>query len=265
MPQFLIAGHLPGAFEASTQGEATGQGMHALVRRAAVVTLALLASLGAVREASAQAAGAAYTKMAPVELYLMPDREAEVALARAAAPDSIARNAEVMVLGHHGFEKAVDGTNGFVCIVARSWTASPDFWNPKVRVPMCFNAPAARSYLVRVMKESGWVLAGEKQPQLNQTIARGVATKELPPMEPGAMCYMIAKEGYAGDGVPHWPPHLMFFFSNVDPALWGANVPNSPVVAVADSLEHLTSFVIVAQHWSDGSAYRPDSPGHVHR
>ena len=79
----------------------------------------------------------------------------------------------------------------------------------------------------------------------------------LPPMEPGAMCYMLSKDGYAGDGLPHWPPHVMFFYSDTDPASWGANVPSSPVLAVADPVEHLTSFAIAAQQWSDGTEYRP--------
>ena len=229
------------------------------------IAVALLLFVGGARQATAQAHAPAYSKMAPVEQYLMPDRRAEIALARRAAPDSVARNAAVMVLGRRGFETAAKGTNGFVCVVARSWTASPDFWNPNVRVPMCFNAAAARSYLVRVTKESAWVLTGQTQAQLDARIAAGVANTELPPMAPGAMCFMLSKEGYAGDGLPHWPPHLMFFFSDADPAMWGANVPNSPVIAVADPTEHLTSFVIAAERWSDGTEFHPPPTSHVHR
>src|SRR5271165_2808510 len=93
------------------------------------------ACFATVYQAMAQDAATTYTKMAPVEQYLMTDRDAEIALARSAAPDSIARDAEVLVLGRHGFETAAKGTNGFVCIVERSWTSAPDpdFWNPKVR------------------------------------------------------------------------------------------------------------------------------------
>src|SRR5258708_21057529 len=102
-----------------------------------------------------------YPKMAPIDQYLMTDQSAEIALARSAAPESIARDAEVQVLGRHGFETAVKGKNGFVCIVARGWTSAPDseFWNPKVRVPMCVNAAAARSYLLRLTQETEWGLA----------------------------------------------------------------------------------------------------------
>jgi hypothetical protein len=238
----------------------------------AIKSFALMLALCTAHQAVAQAgtpapAATAYSKMAPVDQYLMADRAAEIALARSAAPDSISRDAEVLVLGRHGFETAVKGKNGFVCIVGRGWTsaADPDFWNPKVRVPMCVNAPAARSYLVRVTKETEWGLAGRTQAQINEAIPAALASKELPAMEPGAMCYMMGKEGYGGDVAPHWPSHLMFFYSDTDPAIWGANLPGSPVIAVADPVEHLTQFVLTAPRWSDGTEYHEGSvPEHHH-
>jgi len=226
----------------------------------AIKSFALLLLLGTAHHAAAQAATTPstttpYAKMAPIDQYLMADRAAEIALARSAAPDSISRDAEILVLGRHGFETAVKGTNGFVCIVGRGWTsaADADYWNPKVRVPMCVNAAAARSYLLRVTKETEWGLAGRTQAQMTESIASAIAKKELPPMEPGAMCYMMGKEGYGGDSKPHWPSHLMFFYSDTDLASWGANLPGSPVVAMSDPVEHLTEFVIPVQRWSDGT------------
>jgi hypothetical protein len=231
----------------------------------ALNSLALLGTLCAASHATAQDAAAAYTRMAPVDQYLMADRNAEIALARSAAPDSIAKNAEVQVLGRHGFETAVKGTNGFVCVVGRSWTsaADADYWDPRVRVPLCVNAAAARTYLLRVAKETEWGLAGRSPAQMNEAIAAGLAKKELPAMEPGAMCYMMSKLGYGGPTVPHWPSHLMFFYSDLDPAVWGANLPGSPVFAVADPTEHLTQFVVPVQQWSDGTDAR-QAPGTEH-
>ncbi len=229
----------------------------------AIKSFALLLVLGTAYQAVAQAATTpstttTYAKMAPVDQYLMTDQSAEIALARSAAPDSIAHDAEVQVLGRHGFETAVKGTNGFVCIVARGWTsaADPDFWNPKVRVPMCFNAAAAHSYLVRLAKETEWGLAGRTQAQMTESVKAALAKKESPAMEPGAMCYMLSKQGYGGDSSPHWPPHLMFFYSDTDLAIWGANLPGSPVIGMSDPVEHLTSFVIPVQRWSDGTEGR---------
>jgi hypothetical protein len=231
----------------------------------AIKSFALLVMLGTAYQAFAQDAPTAYPKMAPIDQYLMADRDAEIALARTAAPESIARDAEVLVLGRRGFETAVKGKNGFVCLVGRGWTsaADPDFWNPKVRVPMCVNAAAARTYLRRVTQETEWGLAGLTQAQINESVTAVLAKKELPPMEPGAMCYMMGKEGYGGDVLPHWPSHLMFFYSDTDPAIWGANLPGSPVIAIADPVEHLTQFVIPVQRWADGTEASA-APEHHH-
>jgi hypothetical protein len=234
----------------------------------AIKNFALLVVLGtaylsAASQTVAQAARTAstttpYPKMAAVEQYLMADRDAEMALARSAAPESVSRDAEVLVLGQHGFETEIKGKNGFVCIVGRGWTSAPDadFWNPKVRVPMCVNAAAARTYLLRVRKETEWGLAGRTPAQMTESITAAIARKELPPMGPGAMCYMLSKQGYGGETIPHWPPHLMFFYSDTDPAIWGANLPGSPVVGMSDPVEHLTQFVIPVQRWSDGTEGR---------
>jgi hypothetical protein len=224
----------------------------------AIKGFALLVVLGTVYQAMAQDAATTYTKMAPVDQYLMTDQSAEIALARSAAPESVSRDAEVQVLARHGFETAVKGKNGFVCIVERSWTSAPDadFWNPKVRTPICYNAAAARSFLPRNIKRTDSILAGRTKAQTDETIAAAVDKKELPAMEPGAMCYMMSKQGYGGDSVKHWPSHLMFFYSQTDPATWGANLPGSPILAMSDTQEHLTEFAIGVQRWSDGTEAR---------
>jgi len=234
-------------------------------KKIATITIrsfALLVVLGITHRATAQDAMTSYPKMAPIDQYMMADRGAEIALARTAAPNSISRDADVMVLERHGYTTAVRGRNGFVCIVGRGWSAAadPDFWNPRVRVPMCVNAAAARTYLLRVTRITDLALEGQSLAQVNDSIAAALARNELPPMEPGAMCYMMSKLGYGGDSAPHWPSHLMFFYSDTDPAIWGANLPGSPVIAVADPLEHLTQFVITTQRWSDGTEdHRPTS------
>ena len=232
----------------------------------AINGLALLVVLGTMYRAMPQDVATSYPKIAPIEQYLMTDRDAEIALARSSAPESISRDAEVLVLGRHGFETAVKGKNGFVCIVGRSWTsaADADFWDPKVRVPMCVNAAAAHSYLLRFTRITELILAGRTQAEMTAAIAAAIDKKELPPMEPGAMCYMMSKEGYGGATLPHWPSHLMFFYSDTDPAIWGANLPGSPVLGVTDTVEHLTSFVVLVQRWSDGTEYREGSVAEHH-
>jgi hypothetical protein len=225
----------------------------------AVMSIALVVMLCAVRQAIAQDAKTPYASMAPVDQYLMQDRSSEIALARSAAPESISRDAEVLVLGRHGYEPAVKGKNGFVCIVQRSWTApidDPDFWNPKLRAPICFNAAAARSYLPRTLKKTSLILAGRTKAQMMEAIAAAIDKKELPAMEPGAMCYMLSKQGYLSERDGHWHPHLMFFASQTDPAVWGADLPGSPIIAFNDSWESLTTFLVPVREWSDGTADR---------
>jgi hypothetical protein len=222
----------------------------------AVKGIALLVMLSTAWQAIGQNAKTAYPNMAPVEQYLMEDRSSEMELARSAAPESISRDAQVMVLGRHGYETAVQGKNGFVCLVERSWTApidDPNFWNPKGRAPICFNAAAARSYLPRTFKKTELVLAGRSKAQMMEAIVAGIDKKELPAMEPGAMCYMLSKQGYLNDQVGHWHPHLMFFVSQADPVAWGAGLPGSPILALNDTVEHLTVFLIPVRQWSDGT------------
>src|SRR5271155_2035515 len=185
-------------------------------RRVIKVTWVLFGVLRVACQSQAQNAQTPYPSMAPIEQYLMADRNAEIAMARSAAPESISRDAEVMVLGRHGYETAIQGKNGFVCIVERSWTApidDPNFWNPKLRGPICFNAAAARSYLPRTVKKTDLILAGRTKTQMIESIAAAIDKKELPAMEPGAMCYMLSRQGYLSDSAGHWHPHLMFFVS----------------------------------------------------
>jgi hypothetical protein len=224
-----------------------------------VKRIALVVMLGAAWHAIAQEAKTPYPSMAPLDQYLMEDRSSEIALARSAAPEAISRDAEVMVLGRHGYEPAIKGKNGFVCIVERSWTSpidDPGVWNPKGRAPICLNAAAARSYLPRTIKKTNLILAGRTKSQMVETIAAAIDKKELPAMEPGAMCYMLSKQGYLNDQDGHWHPHLMFFVSQADPATWGAGLPGSPIFAFNDTWEHLTVFLIPVRVWSDGTADR---------
>jgi hypothetical protein len=217
----------------------------------------LIAVLGVARRSLAEDAKTLYPNMAPLEQYLIADRDAEIALARSAAPESISRDAKVLVLGRHGYETAVKGTNGFVCIVERSWTAvidDPDFWNPKLRGPLCLNPQAARSYLPLTIRKTELVLAGQSKAQMVDGIKAGFDKKELPTLEPGAMCYMLSKQGYLSDRGGHWHPHLMFFVPQAIAPTWGVNLPGSPILGSEDAPDRLTVVMIPVAKWSDGTA-----------
>jgi hypothetical protein len=204
--------------------------------------------------------GASYPAMAPIAEYRMAVDD-EVKLARSAGPPSVADHADVLVLGDKGYVAAGDkGTNGFVCIVQRSWADEfddPQFWNPKVRSPNCFNAAAARSVLPAYLKRTEWVLAGVALPGLLERAKAAVASKEFGPPEVGAMCFMMSREGHLNDDDGHWHPHVMYFLPHNDPAEWGANLPGSPLFAVKAGVEPVTTFMSPVRKWSDGT---PDAP-----
>jgi hypothetical protein len=230
------------------------------LRTIALRSFVLVGVLGAAWQTHAQDSKTSYPSMAPLDQYLIADANAEMVLARSAAPDSISRDAEVMVLGRRGYETVVKGKNGFVCMVQRSWAAGiddPDFWNPKLRSPICLNAPAARSFLPLIIKRTELILAGRSKDQMFAAIQAAIDKKKLPAQESGAMCYMMSKQGYLSDRDGRWHPHLMFFVPLTEPAVWGAGLPGSPVVAAfTDTPERLTVFLIPVAKWSDGTADR---------
>ncbi len=228
-----------------------------IVTTIALGSLAMVVLLSARPTAQAQDAKTPYPSMAPLEQYLMPDRPAEIALSRSAAPESISRDAEVIVLGRHGYETAVKGKNGFVCMVERSWTAGiddPGFWDPKIRGAICLNPPAARTVLPITLKKTELVLAGRSKAQMSEGIKDAFDKKELPPLESGSMSYMMSRQAYLGDSAGHWHPHLMFFAPETDAVTWGADLAGSPILTFGYSQDRLTVFLIPVPKWSDGTA-----------
>jgi hypothetical protein len=221
----------------------------------ALVFLIHLCLPGGTRQAPAQAEKAAYPAMAPLDQYLIADQNSEIALARSAAPPSIANAAEVMVLGKSGFTTAVKGTNGFLCIVERSWamaTDDPEFWNPKVRAPNCFNQAAARTFMQIFLMKTRLVLAGKSKAEILAATAAALDKKELPALVPGAMCYMMSKQQYLNDHGTSWHPHVMVFVSGDAAKSWGADQPDSPIMYAYDPQERVTIFMFLVGNWSDG-------------
>jgi hypothetical protein len=211
---------------------------------------------GATRQAQAQAEMGPYPAMASLSQYLIPDEHSEIALARSAAPASISDGAEVLVLRREGYTTAVKGTNGFVCLVERSWGAAtdfPEFWNPKIISPICVNAPAARTYLPGVLMKAKLALAGKSKTEIARTVNSAFDRKELRSLEPGGMCYMMSRQQYVGDQGKSWHPHMMWFVPADVAKTWGANLPGSPTLAANDPEDRMTIFLVWVGHWSDGT------------
>ena len=221
-----------------------------------IMVAAAITVLAALNSASAFDAKTQYASMAPLTQY-MTDHDTEIAMARSAAPEAITRDATIMVLSDHGYVTAVEGKNGFVCMVERAWMSpedSPTFWDPKLRGPICFNPPAVRSILPATFERTKLVLAGKSKAEIIADNKQAYDKKELPPLEPGSMSYMMSKQGYLtaeGGNLAH----IMVYTPHGDPAAWGNDVPNSPVMLNPQfkDAEPIDVWVISVGKWSDGS------------
>ena len=228
---------------------------------AVVTSLVLSITLGliGITPGQAQTPKPSYPSMAALDQYLMADRDAEIALARSAAPDAISGDAKILVLGRHGYETAVEGKNGFVCVVERGWMSpsdAPEFWNPKIRGPICFNPPAARSVLPTTYKRTEMVLSGRTRDEIIEGNKAAFEKGELPALEPGAMSYMMSKTAYLTDRDDHNIAHLMFYAPPLDGKSWGADLPQSPVMLIPQfkGTQPIDVFIVPIGRWSDGSA-----------
>ena len=189
--------------------------------------------------------------------YLMADRAAEIALARSAAPHQVSDSATVLVLTADGFTEAAHGSNGFVCAVFRSFAAGvddPNFWNPHIRAPQCFNPPAARTVLPPMLRQADLAIRGTPPAQIPAAIGRASPAN-------GSMVYMMSPRQYLDPSheAHHWLPHLMLFYDHGEsPGTWGAGDYSMPVVDLSASDPHanMLQLVIPVRRWSDGTAAR---------
>src|SRR5215469_3423048 len=233
-----------------------------------ITSLVLLVGIGMAHQAIAQDATPNYPKMAPVEQYLMPNQAAEIALARSAAPASISGDATILVLGRNGYEKAVEGKNGFVCLVGRSWSGPfdwPEFWNPKVRAADCLNPQAARSIVPIFYLRAKMVMAGRSKAEMISALKAAYKNKQLPALESDAMDYMMSKSSYLTDEGGHNMPHLMFYTQVKDAKDWGSGAPGSPVMSSSywsfspkeqpqmKGLPPILVVLVAVPNWSDGT------------
>ena len=222
--------------------------------RIATGIVALCLMSGAAEFAVAGAASSPYTSRAPIAQYMMASPEQEIAFARSAAPPSISGDAEILVLRAHGYETAVKGKNGFVCLVERAWDADfndPIFWNPTVRGADCLNPEAARSVLPHLRERTNWVLAGLSKAEMRARTKAEISANTYILPGAGAMAFMMSKEQLLAIQNPHWRPHLMFFVANVNNGTWGANLDGSPVMMGVNGSDPIKTFLVPVWKWSD--------------
>lgn len=190
--------------------------------------------------------------------YMPQSTASEAALARTAAPATISSKADIFVFGPSGYRLESKGSNGFACLVERSWAkdpGDPEFWNPKMRAPTCFNLAAVQSILPPYLERTKWVLAGATEGEVRDRIQRLVKAGRIAPPRSGAMSYMMSKQQYLSDDGGHpWHPHVMFYFpASVASGSWGADLEGSPVLSDVAKFDHVITFMVPVSHWSDGS------------
>ena len=223
-------------------------------------TAALIVALVSCAPAVGQApASQAYPTMAPIAKYLMP-RDAEIKMARSAAPASLSAGAEVLFMTKTGYVVAEKGHNGWVCLVGRMWSAGlddPEFWNPKGRGAACLNPLAVQSVLPFYVARAKWALAGDTRDEIAKKSQAAYASHQFSDPAPGSFALMLSKQSYLNDGVAGpWRPHIMPFVAKSQLATWAVGFKGSPIISPATatfrSYEPVT-IVILAPSWSDGS------------
>jgi hypothetical protein len=173
---------------------------------------------------------------APMSEYEMP-REAEIALARSAAPDHISAAATIKVFTRNGYETASKGENGFMCMVMRSWSAAPDpqaTYYAKLRAPICFDAIAARTVAPAEELRAKLGMEGKSPDAIAREVAASYGLGQLPKMESTAFAYMWSANQDTGPGFGAWHPHMMIYAPYYENATLGGNelgAHNAPFVA----------------------------------
>jgi hypothetical protein len=234
----------------------------------------LLVLLGSLQSSVSRAGAVSYPAMVPLTGYLEASASDEIALARSAAPMSISANAEVLTLSQGGYRTAIKGNNGFVCLVERSWAtgfADSEFWNPKIRSPICYNGAAARTVLPAYLERTGWVLADVSVSEMITRTRAALSANRFMLPEAGAMSYMMSKQGHLNDADGRWHPHLMFYVANTEAAAWGANLDGSPVLADGSTIfaqkgspDPFTTFFVPIVKWSDGTLSTNEAHNEAH-
>ena len=199
------------------------------------------------------------TQYPPLSEYLMP-QDVEIALARSAAPANISDHATIKVLNESGFEVAIEGDNGFVCMVMRAWSAPSytpmafrDFvYYAPLRAPICFNPVAAETMMLYYELRTELGLQGKNPDEIADGIEAAYAKGELPRIETVSFAYMWSADQNLGPGIGHWHPHIMVFTPYYENSMLGGNEFGGTLPFVSDDAG--TPFAVTLIPTDDGLA-----------
>jgi len=201
------------------------------------------------------------SKYPPLSEYMMA-QEAEVALARSAAPEKISAHATVKILTTSGYKVAVQGDNGFVCIVMRGWAAAISTtarerdlaYDAKLRAPHCFDPIASRTVLPLQELQAKLGLEGKGSDQIAKEVQAAYVKGELPKMEKVAFAYMFSADQDLGLGLGAWHPHMMVYTPYYENSMLGGNEPDSRLPIVGNGG---TQFAVTVIPVDDRLAVKP--------
>jgi len=195
------------------------------------------------------------SKYPPLSEYMMAP-EAEVALAKSAAPDKVSGRATIKVLTPSGYKVTAQGDNGFVCLVMRGWAAATStkasdrdlVYYAKLRAPMCFDPVASRSVLPLQELQTKLGMEGKGSDQIAEAVQTAYAKGELPKMEPVAFGYMFSADSDLGPGFGAWHPHMMVFTPQYENSMLGGNEEGGALPFVSDGGTAFAVTVIPVDH-----------------
>jgi len=205
--------------------------------------------------------GQAVAQYPPLREYMMP-RDAEIALAKSAAPANISDHATVRVLTASGYEVVHQGNNGFVCMVMRGW-AAPTYtptqfrnlvYDATVRAPICFDPAASRTVMPYYELRSKLGMDGKTSDQIAESVQAAYVTGKLPKRESVSFAYMWSADQSLGPGIGAWHPHMMIFAPYYENSMLGGNEFGHALPQVSDDAG--TPFTVVVVPVDHGLAIK---------
>ena len=181
-------------------------------------------------------------KYPPLSEYMMP-QDAEVALAKSAAPQNISDHATIRVLTASGYQVVHQGDNGFVCMVMRGFTGAPTFapaqlrmfinYDPKTRAPICFDPNAVKTVLPYYDLRTKLGLEGKTPDQITEAVKAAYDHGKIPKRAGVSFAYMWSADQILGPS-GHWHPHMMVYLPYYENSMLGDNDSGSHLPTVGD-------------------------------
>ena len=161
----------------------------------------------------------------PFTVHGLLAQDAEIRLARSAAPAEVSAKATVLILRDGKYVEGAKGSNGVTCYVSRS--------QPEAVEPECFDAEAVQTVMPIDLLQTELRIAGKSTAEIDRVVAEKIQSGEFKLPRRPAMVYMMsaAQILYTPDGrrVGAWKPHLMLYYPHMRATDLGLEKPGALV------------------------------------